>query len=218
MKPFYELPEAKGEGLGFWNSQTVKDLDRGSIRAYVEHCAPLFVGRVLDYGCGKFAELAHLRYRDVMISNGAEYFPWDPVYSPEWPPFAKTALEIHNARVRMELQLQAKLNQREGVGVDLGCFEAILCTQVLQDCADPPGALRLMSWLLKTGGHMVLTYGTCWREADVNDKFRFTFAGMEDIITRACPELEIVHHVRRAQISLANYEFSLGGGITCKKR
>ncbi len=218
MKPFYELPAAKGQGLGFWNSQTVKDLDRGSIRAWVEHNRPYFTGRVLDYGCGEFAKPEDLRYRDVMISNGAEYFPYDPQFAPEWPDFVSGPLAIHQHRVMMERQLNATLERSGTLGVELGCFDAILCTQVLQDCADPPGALRLMSWLLKSGGNLVLTYGTCWREVDVNDKFRFTFAGMEDIIRRACPELKIIDHVRRAQIKLANYEFSLGGGIICKKR
>lgn len=46
-------------------------IERLSLYKFVESCAHLFTGRVLDYGCGRQP------YRDVVEQAGGEYVPFD---------------------------------------------------------------------------------------------------------------------------------------------
>ena len=177
-----------------WKSgDPMKELDRASIVEFLERHADLLKGRVLDYGCGKFARPEDLRYRGLVLARGAEYFPWDPFNAREW---------------------SSELAPTIAAGVSV--FDAVFSIQMLADAENPALCLLEIERLLKPGGHLILTYTTCWREADVNDKWRYTFSGM-DLLVKRNTTFEILEHVRRAEVFIQNFCFCLGGGIVLKK-
>jgi SAM-dependent methyltransferase len=92
-----------------------------------------------------------------------------------------------------------------------GQFDAILCTQVLQYIKDVPRQIREFAVLLRDGGHLVMTYPTNWDEVEDSDLWRFTKAGVEQLLGDA--GFKILKHHRRAQISLGGFNFPLGYGV-----
>ena len=68
---------------------------------------------------------------------------------------------------------------------------------------------------LKRGGHLVMTYPTCWDEVqgDDDDFYRFTKKGMEKILG----SFHILHHTLRASISFPGFSFPLGYGVVAQR-
>lgn len=182
---------------GPWHSgDPMKEMDRTSIRDYIVRHKEHIKEKVLDYGCGKFSRLEDLRYRDIVLAVGAEYFPYDPFNAIDWT----KAEEIQKI-----------------VATENNFFSCILSIQMLMETESPQLALLEMYRLLKPGGHVILTYTTCWREADSNDKWRWTASGMETLVKRNT-DFEILDHVTRAKASIQNFNFILGGGILLRKQ
>lgn len=157
----------------------IRQVERASIRAFVEKHRSYLSGRVLDFGAGKPGTcLVPQPYRDLV--NG-QYFPYE------------AGDELYPTRPR---------------------FDAVLCTQVLQYIRSPSDVVGIFAEDLDPGGHLVMTYPTCWADED-SDLWRFTRAGMEQIVKSA--RLEIVAHELRATVDFGNFKFPLGYGIVARK-
>lgn len=185
----------------------LKRLDRDSVQAFLEMNRERVGGRVLDYGCGKFAVPEHLRYRQWVLDTGAEYFPWDPFNAREW---AQTRLYFGFADRENGMTLQ------EVIATAADVFNVVIAMQMIGETESPAFALLEIYRLLKPGGVLLLTYNTCWREADLNDKYRWSSAGFENLVIRNT-SFEIVDHVRRAEVSLGGSVWSIGYGIVLRK-
>lgn len=134
---------------------TLRDLERESIRAFVQSAADdgYLAGRVLDYGCGKQP------YRDLVEAAGGTYIPYD---DPKHP--------------------GSVVDRYVGDWQQTDPVDAILCTQVLQYVPRPYG---LLAALHEFQAALVLTYPTNWPEVEPEDLHRFTKAGMERLLTEA---------------------------------
>ncbi len=100
---------------------------------------------------------------------------------------------------------------------NIGPYDAILCTQVLQYIENPVLQLRAFREMLKPGGKLVLTYPTNWDEVESNDFWRFTRAGMELMLIRE--GFKVLRHERRASIVNPEdrFEFPLGYGCVAER-
>lgn len=99
-------------------------------------------------------------------------------------------------------------------------YSAIMFNQVAQYI--PPGKLlelfyRFEHWL-GVGGHLVMTYATNWAEVEASDLVRYTKAGMEHMMLTGAPCLQIIEHVKRAEIDLNGFKLPLGYGLVARKR
>lgn len=160
----------------YWNSVTIRILERESIREFMEQNREYLRGRVLDWGCGKQP------YRDLVEG---EYLPFD--------------------------QRDYPLDWRHSEP------DSIMCNQVLQYIEYPELLLLEFAHILPSGGHLVMTYTTCWAlvEGDDPEYFRFTPNGIEHMLKAA--GFEVLIHEERAKISLGKFDFSLGGGVVARK-
>lgn len=170
----------------YWNNQTVRSLERESIRAFVESCAPLLTGRVLDYGCGKQP------YRDVVEQAGGEYVPYDRADFP--------------ANVSGEDLGDDRVFHRD--------FDAVLCTQVAQYWPTPENQLRWLNDSVAAGGWLVMTFPTNWDEVETADLFRYTAQGMGHLLSLSGWTVERME--RRAEITLGGFRFPLGYGVVAR--
>lgn len=114
----------------------LSELERASLRAFVESCGDHFTGRVLDYGCGKQP------YRDVVERAGGTYMPWD----------RKTFGGGSGGDIG-PLFVEA-----------LWPIDTILCTQVIEYVDDPGRLLNGFKAQMSEGGVLVLTGPTSWIE------------------------------------------------------
>ena len=180
-----------GEGFrtSDWNNQTVREVERQSIREFVVSCAPYLDGRVLDYGCGKQP------YRDVVEAAGGEYHGFDRAKFP--------------ANVSGE-----DVGERDPLAPPPDAWDAILCNQVVQYVPRVFLLLRAFRLSLAEGGHLVLTYPTTWAEVEPEDLHRFTRAGMERLIAAA--GLYVERHEERAAIDLGGFRLPLGYGCLAR--
>jgi hypothetical protein len=137
-----------------WNGTSIRQLERASIRAFVESAVSEFHGRVLDYGCGLQP------YRQIVESAGAEYHGWDRAHFP-----ANVSVD--------DVGDVALLAYR---------YDTILCTQVAQYWPDPAAELRKIRAVTRKGGALVLTYPTSWDVIEPDDLWRFTRPGMERLL------------------------------------
>lgn len=153
-----------------WNHSSVRDLERGSIRTFVEKHRHLLRGRVMDFGCGQQP------YKHLV--NG-EYFPVD-----------------------------------QGDALPDVPLDTILCTQVLQYIPEPSALIAGFAEWLVHGGHLVMTYPTNWDEVEPTDLWRFTKAGVEQMLRDA--GFFVVDHERRAEINLNGFKFPLGYGVVAR--
>lgn len=135
-----------------WSAESIRELERGSIRRFVEACAEYFTGRVLDLGCGKQP------YRDVIETAGGDYVGYDRTRFPA---------NVSGADVGLELAHD-----------DLGTFDAILTTQTIQYVTNPGEWLTKINALLAERGVLVMTGPTTWPVVEVEDLRRFTAAGV----------------------------------------
>jgi SAM-dependent methyltransferase len=154
----------------YYPGDRIRQIERASIRAFMEQNREYLRGRVLDFGAGKQP------YRDLVEG---EYVPCERDTYPS------------------------------------GVFDAILCNQVMQYVYDAVSAIYLLKTYLKPGGHLVMTYPTNWDEVEASDFWRFTQAGMTELLMRF--DFQIVKHERRAEAVLGNFKFTLGYGVVCTR-
>lgn len=178
----------------------IRDLDRESIRAFVQSAADdgYLSGRVLDYGCGLSP------YHEIVVSAGGDYWGHDSYDYPANVPALEGSVYFAN----WEPLAVKRWSQR---------WQAILCTQVVQYVPDVPGLLaRFYKAMRKGDSALVLTYPTTWPEVEREDLHRFTKAGMERLLTET--GFEIVRHERRASFHGPGgfEEFALGYGVIAR--
>lgn len=94
-------------------------------------------------------------------------------------------------------------------------FDAVLCTQVIQEVDDPRETIRQIWGLLKDGGNLVLTYNTNWEEYGYPDRWRFTKVGMEEMMKKC--GFTVVHSNLRYSLTIEDWQLAIGYEIVCKK-
>jgi hypothetical protein len=96
-----------------------------------------------------------------------------------------------------------------------GYHDAVICSQVLGYVDDPEHVLR---WAVRAnlhpGGHALITYAANGTE-DGTDKWRFTKAGMEQLLKEV--SLTVSVHELRAVIAIGEARFPVGYGVVCRK-
>lgn len=169
----------------FWNNRSVREVERESIRRYVQEAADagFLGGRVLDYGCGQQP------YRDIVEVAGGEYVGYDrDVYPGAVAPGRQGPEEPFQER-----------------------WDAILCTQVVQYVHDVPELLYELRLALAPGGALIITWPTTWAEVEPTDLWRFTQSGMRHLLTEV--GFRHLHDVTlRAEIDLGGFRLPLGYG------
>lgn len=134
------------------NRQDIRDLERTSIREFVDAHKHYLLGRVLDYGCGVDGKCItpqpyrHIIEAQILTYGKGEYVPYDRGYPYPWPG---------------------------------GVFDAVLMTQVLQYVIDPRG---LLTFLRDATKYLVMTYPTHWEEIERDDRWRFTKSGIQALL------------------------------------
>ena len=120
-------------------------------------------GRVLDYGC------ADVPYRDFFAAE-VDFVPADLE--------GNEHAELH-------------LNTDGTVPAEDESFDAVLSTQVLEHAEDPRLYLAESFRVLKPGGRMLLsTHGVFVYHPDPDDYWRWTCAGLRQVVTDAGFEVE----------------------------
>ena len=167
--------------------------DRAATEAFVRSC--VFVGRVLDYGCGLQP------YKAIVEAAGGEYVPFDRAgFRPRalsrvpstWAP-----ADVGSACVLAE------------------AWDVILCTQVAQYVADLPALLAQFRQALSAcGGALVLTWPTCWPETFAGDGYRYTDWGMRTLAVEA--GLAVERTVQLATHEAGDVVFALGYGMVAR--
>jgi SAM-dependent methyltransferase len=151
-------------------SDPIRQVERASIRAFMERHRMYLQGRVLDFGAGKEP------YRDLV---SGEYVPYE-----------------------------------KGQRLPGGAFDAVVCNQVLQYVDDPVHSIRwALHAVLRQAGHLLLTYATNWDEVELEDRWRFTKSGMEELLKGA--GFIVREHELRAAVRIGSYNFPLGYGVLC---
>ncbi len=165
------------------NGDEIRQLERASIRAFVEASAELFSGTVLDYGCGLQP------YRDVVEVAGGLYIAYDRVGYPA---------NVSGENIGQDDPLASR-------------YQAVLCTQVIQYWPEPYETLLALCAALYDGGHLVITGPTNWPEVEGDDLFRYTQAGVEKLLRWA--GFDIVRLEQRATVEVGpGFTLSLGWG------
>jgi SAM-dependent methyltransferase len=167
----------------------LRELERESLRAFVESCAGYFTGCVLDLGCGMSP------YRDVVEAAGGEYVPYD--------------------RARFPGNASGGDIGHEILMTDAGMFDAVLLTQVLQYTPTPLRLLAGVHQLLHTDGVLVMTTGLTWPEVETTDLCRWTRAGLEWLLFEAMFEMERIES--RALVAVGSEQLSLGYGLIARR-
>lgn len=172
-------------------AESILKIERESIERFVLSCHHLYRGRILDLGCGKQP------YRQLIldhIDGDGEYVPYDRADFP--------------ANVS---------------GHDVGddpfdrprSFDVVLVTQLLQYQRDQVEFLRDVRFLLRPGGHLVISGATNWRVIEPADKFRCTPAGVRELLEDAGFQVERVD-VRAAVEVAPGFEMPLGWGAVAR--
>jgi SAM-dependent methyltransferase len=155
----------------YYPGDRIRQIERASIRMFMEQNREYLRGRVLDFGAGQQ--------------------PYRALVDGEYVPCEKDWFHIP------------------------GVFDTVMCNQVLQYVENPRLALKLFHTLLSYGGHLVMTYPTNWDEVEASDFWRFTQAGMAELLRET--GFQIVKHERRAEVVLGNFKFPLGYGVVCTR-
>lgn len=184
------------------NNESIRVVDRASIRGFMEKHKAHLVGKVLDYGCGKQP------YKDL-VDPSATYLPFDRQRFPGNVSGEDVGSDVY-------------ITMGEPV------LDAIMCNQMLQMVPAPQETLQAFLQALKFGGKFLITYATNWNEVEPWDHWRFTRGGMEELLKRCTyPEFEriagkrvgwkILDHQRRCQIDMGGFTIPIGGGILAEK-
>jgi SAM-dependent methyltransferase len=110
------------------------------------------------------------RYRVLDVGCGVKpYFPF-------FEPFADSYVGVD-----VDQSAGADLvGTVEALPVDDGSFDVVLCTQVLEHCDDPPGAVRELRRVTAPGGRVLAsTHGVQVYHPAPDDFWRWTHAGLE---------------------------------------
>lgn len=166
----------------------VRQLERESIAAFVASAAEQFAGaRVLDFGCGLQP------YRLIVEAAGGDYVGYDREAFPG---------NVSDTDVGPDYG-------------DLGRFDCVLSTQMLQYSEEPFELLLEFRSLLWDGGVLVLTGPTNWPEVEPVDLFRFTEAGIGFMLREA--GFDVLRLERRASVRVGpGFELSLGWGAVAR--
>ncbi|HWE26104.1 MAG TPA: methyltransferase domain-containing protein [Myxococcales bacterium] len=74
----------------------------------------------------------------------------------------------------------------EDTGLPEASFDLVICTQVLEHCADPWKAMREMHRILRPGGHVVVSAPHVWFfHPHPTDHWRFTQQGLAHLVASA---------------------------------
>lgn len=92
-----------------------------------------------------------------------------------------------------------------------GTFHTILVNQVAQYLGNPH---EVFSKLATVGEYLVMTYPTNWEEVENTDLYRYTKAGMEQILREA--GYEILSHEKRCSLTFINFELVIGYGVVAR--
>lgn len=169
-------------------ADTIRALERDSIRAFMESCSDLYVGRVLDFGAGRQP------FKTLIESTGADYHPFDRGSHP------------------------ANVSGRDDGPDDplTEDWDVIVCNQVLQYVPDVPELLAYFSAALYPGGTLILTGATTWVENEREDLHRHTLSGIAAFLDQAGFDVERLES--RASIDLPGFALSLGYGAVAVSR
>lgn len=171
-------------------NDSLRELERQSIAAFVEQHADLFKGRTLDYGSG------HSPFRSVVEHAGGDYVAFDRAAFP-------------GSVISFDVGDDAPLLGNNDV------WDAILCTQVIQYLKHPEDTLEWMQMSLKPGCPLVITGPTNWQEVERDDLWRFTLSGIEELLRRVGFTVQRV--VERASVEIGpGVRFSLGWGAVAR--
>lgn len=96
-----------------------------------------------------------------------------------------------------------------------GEFDAVLCTQVIQEVGSPWMMMRAINRKLKPGGYVVLTYNTHWEEYGFPDRWRFTKVGMEDLAKNS--GFRVIDSSLRYSLPFEDFTLAIGYGIVLQK-
>ena len=169
------------------NGDEIRQLERASIRAFIETSADHLAGRVLDIGCGLQP------YRDIVEAVGGEYVGYDRVEFPG---------NVSGENIGPD-------------PASLRDFDAVLMNQVLQYAEEPLDLLLACGAVLRHGGVLVTTGPTNWPEVEGDDLFRYTMAGIEKLLRWA--GFDIVRLERRATVEVGpGFTISLGWGAVAR--
>lgn len=111
------------------------------------------------------------------------------------------------------------------VGVDVGeprppgnsqVFDAILCTQVLQDIERPVGIFEDFHGWLKPGGYLVMTYPIAWQQIE-QELWRFTEKGIWLLCHTAGLQVVQNEALVRADLDGAP-QLDLVGGLVARRK
>lgn len=164
-------------------SDPLRQLESHSLAEFVASCALLFRGRVLDFGCGKQP------YRFIVEGGGAKYVGFDAPGFPASVAEAETG-PLDWARVT---------------------WDAILCTQVVQYVPDVAFLLETFWDALSPDGHLILTGPTNWPVVEREDLWRFTPAGISQLLHHN--RFTVERLVERAHVPSPGGPMLIGWGI-----
>ncbi len=168
-------------------------LENESIKNFLEDNKEYITGRVLDFGAG------HQPYKELIESmyGVTSYTPFD---NPNFP----------ETRVINGSKYIDDLNKIRGT------FQTVVCTQVVQYTLHPLKIAENIYSLLGAGGHVILTYPTCWDEDKSKDYIRYTQLGIEKIFNIS--GFNKIKNEARRKIYFDDFSFSLGGGYVGRIR
>lgn len=138
-------------------NEGLREVERDSIRRFVEANSRLLTGRVVDFGCGRSP------YRYAVEDAGGVYVGFDRAAFP------------------------ANVSGRDLGPDDWGDVDAVLMTQVLQYLPDPGDVLYALCEVLCGGDPavLVMTGPTTWPVVEPEDLWRFTPAGVRVLLEQA---------------------------------
>jgi SAM-dependent methyltransferase len=184
-----------------YTAEQILKLERDSIAAFVLSCRNEIRGRVLDYGCGKQP------YKQIVLDHldDGEYVPHDRAHYPA--NISVTDVGPDDPLVRA-VGPDRTLHGRHW-------WDTILCNQMIQYHPEPFELLCDFCESLASGGHLILTGPTNWREIEAADLYRFTLEGARTMLASA--GFEIVRLEQRAFLDVApGFQMSLGYGALAR--
>jgi hypothetical protein len=95
------------------------------------------------------------------------------------------------------------------------CIDTVMCNQVMQYVREPFQTLHAFAYWLKIGGHLVMTYPTCWQDEGRGDLWRFTKAGMGCLLDEA--GFSVVLQELLAEVEIGTFKFPLGYGVIARR-
>lgn len=109
------------------------------------------------------------RYRVLDVGCGVKpYYPFFEPYASEY-----VGVDLGNPAAELE-------GVAESLPVSDGSFDVVLCTQVLEHCADPAAAVRELRRAAAPGGRVLAsTHGIQTYHPNPDDLWRWTHAGLE---------------------------------------